>query len=188
MSRRIQFACLFLLLAPLSAAAQTASAPPDPPPLNFGNNFFVTGDYVVAGAQGMTSNFTPINGISYARGTITIPDVNPNITGTKFVPQGAQIVAALLYWQTAEKVGVTPGSNGSGQNGYFRPLLYSKSGGSTTQRKFHEAGSLASRGPCSGMRPSFLPRCRRRLASTVWTAVGARGPTDVTQLREASSV
>jgi hypothetical protein len=119
---------LFLLgalstLAPLSFAQASNS------PLNFGNNFFVTGDYIVAGANGMTANFTTLNGVTYALGTISVPDSNPGITGTKSVPKGAQIVAALLYWQTAEKIGVTPGSSGSGQNGYFRPLLYSKSGG-----------------------------------------------------------
>jgi len=94
-----------------------------PAPLNFGNNFFVTGDYIVAGANGMTTQFTTINGITYAVGTISVPDSNPGITGTTQVPKGAQIVAALLYWQTVEKVGVTPGGPGSGQNGFFRPLF-----------------------------------------------------------------
>ena len=47
----------------------------------------------------------------------------PGVQGTKQVPQGGQVVAALLYWQTVEKVGVTPGAAGSGQNGYFRPVL-----------------------------------------------------------------
>ena len=93
-------------------------------PLNFGNNFFVTGDYLVAGAYGMNTNFTTINGVTYAVGTISVPDANPGITGTKWVPPGGQIVAALLYWQTVEKVGVAPGGPGSGQNGYFRPLLF----------------------------------------------------------------
>jgi hypothetical protein len=92
-------------------------------PLNFGNNYFVTGDYIVAGAYGMTTNFQTINGVTYAVGTISVPDANPGITGTTSVPPGGQIVAALLYWQTVEKVGVTPGGPGSGQNGYFRPLL-----------------------------------------------------------------
>jgi Bacterial Ig-like domain (group 3) len=122
MSRKIQFICLFVLLGLLSLATQLGFAQS---PLNFGNNFFVTGDYIVAGAYGMTTKFTTINGVSYAVGTISVPDNNLGITGTKQVPAGAQIVAALLYWQTVEKVG----SPGSGQNGYFRPLLYSKSGG-----------------------------------------------------------
>src|SRR6266478_5190632 len=132
MSRKIRFACLFLLLAPLSAAAQTAStsAPcPNggPGPLCFGNNFFVTGDYVVAGAYNMTSQFENRGGTLYAVGTINVPDANPangkpnpGITGATSVPAGAQIVAALLYWQTVEKVGVTPGAPGSGQIGFFR--------------------------------------------------------------------
>jgi hypothetical protein len=121
MSRKIQFICLFVLLGLLSLATQPGFA--QNPPLKFGNNFFVTGDYIVAGAYGMTTNFKTTNGVSYAVGTISVPDTNPGITGTKQVPTGAQIVAALLYWQTVEKVGVAPGGPGSGQNGYFRPLL-----------------------------------------------------------------
>lgn len=71
----------------------------------------------------MTSKFTTVNGTSYAVGTISVPDSNPGIQGVKQVPKGAQIVAALLYWQTVEKVGVTMGGAGSGQNGYFRPVF-----------------------------------------------------------------
>jgi len=105
MSRKIQF--VFLLLVLLSTATQSAFAQADPP-LNFGNNFFVTGDYVVAGAYGMNSH---LNG-GFATGTISIPDANPGIRGTPgidpkvdsrlTVPQGANIIAALLYWQTVE--------------------------------------------------------------------------------------
>ena len=127
-SRKIQFICLFVLPGLLLTATQPGFA--QSPPLNFGNNFFVTGDYIVAGAYGMTQKFATINGVSYAVGTINVPDqnngvANPGITGPTSVPKGAQIVAALLYWQTVEKVGAP----GSGQNGYFRPLLYKNSGG-----------------------------------------------------------
>jgi hypothetical protein len=116
-----------------SGLAQSANGP-----LNFGNNFFVTGDYVVAGAYGLNSNVA--NG--YTRGIIAIPDLNPGIqpgtTSTcivkvpglpspipakNCVPAGAQIVAALLYWQTIEKSTTIPGQNGSGQNGFFRPVF-----------------------------------------------------------------
>jgi hypothetical protein len=109
------------------ATAQFASAPADPP-LNFGNNFFVTGDYVVAGAYNMTSTFQTLNnGIQYAVGTINVPDlknpstgaVNTGNTGATSVPAGAQIVAALLYWQTVEKLGLVGGQQGTGQIGYF---------------------------------------------------------------------
>src|SRR4051812_41080165 len=65
---------MLLTLAP-SGFAQSS------PPLNFGNNFFVTGDYIVAGAYNMTKSFTTINGISYAVGTINVPDTNPGIQG-----------------------------------------------------------------------------------------------------------
>src|SRR5258708_26134636 len=109
-SRKIQFVYLFVLLVLLSIATQSGFAQSPNPPLNFGNNFFVTGDYIVAGAYNMNQKFTTINGVSYAVGTISVPDTNPGISGTKHVPTGAQIVAALLYWQTVEKVGVTPGA------------------------------------------------------------------------------
>ena len=44
------------------------------PPLNFANNFFVTGDYIVAGAYNMTTSFETRGGVSYAVGTIKVPD------------------------------------------------------------------------------------------------------------------
>src|SRR5438477_744382 len=111
---------LLVLLGVLPTVAPSGFAQANPP-LNFGNNFFVTGDYVVAGAYNMTTKFQTINNVSYAVGTINVPDVNPKgvpnpgITGPTSVPPGAQIVAALLYWQTVEKVGVVPGTTGSGQ-------------------------------------------------------------------------
>jgi len=125
MSRKIQFVCLFVLLGLLSLATQPGFAQS----LNFGNNFFVTGDYIVAGAYGVNTTFQTINGTSYTVGTINIPDGNPGITGATQVPKGAQIVTALLYWQTVEMAGAKAGGPGSGQNGFFRPLLYKNSGG-----------------------------------------------------------
>jgi hypothetical protein len=113
----------FVLLALLLTATQSGFA--QTPPLNFSNNFFVTGDYVVAGAYNMTKSFTTINGISYAVGTINVPDTNPGIQGATSIPPGAQVIAALLYWQTVEKTSAI----GSGANGYFRPLLYAGKGG-----------------------------------------------------------
>src|SRR3979490_1417561 len=101
-----------------TAAAQSTSAPSVNGPLSFGNNFFVTGDYVVAGARLNEEVYS-----GFATGTIKIPDGNPGIRGTKSVPAGAQIVAALLYWQTVEHATESPGQNGSGQNGFFRPVF-----------------------------------------------------------------
>ncbi len=118
MARKSRLLCLLVLVSFVSALTQFTFAQAGSNPLNFANNLFVTGDYIVAGAQGMTSTFQ--NG--YAVGTIFIPDPNPGITGVKQVPAGAQIVDAILYWQTVEKVGITPGGPGSGQNGFFRPL------------------------------------------------------------------
>jgi hypothetical protein len=80
------------------------------PPLNFLNNYFVTGDYVVGGVglRGLGVN-------GYATGTITIPDTanQPNATS---VPPGADIVAAFLYWQTVESSQTTF----AGQSGFFQ--------------------------------------------------------------------
>src|SRR5712671_449443 len=121
MSATIALGLLLVLVFAQTAAAQLSAAP-STPPLNFGNNFFVTGDYVVAGAYNMTSSFVSVNGVTNAKGTINIPDGNPGITGTKSVPAGAEILAALLYWQTVEKVGVNPGDPGSGQKGFFKPI------------------------------------------------------------------
>jgi len=125
MSRKIRFACLFLLLGLLFTTAQSGFAQSDPP-LTFANNFFVTGDYVVGGAQGLNTNFA---NDGTTTGTITIPDLNPGIQPgpsanciingklkQNCVPAGADIVAAFLYWQTVEKLG----QPGSGKNGFFR--------------------------------------------------------------------
>ena len=154
--RKIQFAYVLLLLGLLLAAAQLAAGPPatsNVNPLAFGNNFFVTGDYVVAGAYGLGVNAPAVNG--FATGTINVPDAdpvtgipNPGITGTKSVPIGAEIVAALLYWQTVEK------SNqlGTGQNGFFRPVFpggpqtgYEISGATASQNTVSFSG-----GGCTG--------------------------------------
>ena len=127
-----------LLLFGLAQKGSPQSAAAPAAPLNFENNFFVTGDYVVAGAYNMNSKMTNMNGITYAVGTINVPDANPaikkgnagnpGITGATAVPAGAQIVAALLYWQTVEKTGVMPGQTGSGQKGFFRSTFYGQNG------------------------------------------------------------
>ena len=81
-------------------------------PLNIFQNYFVTGDYVVAG----WSEGAP-DGSGYAPGTISIPDtLQPAQDGVPVtVPKGADIVAAYLYWATVE------GSQSSfaGQSAYF---------------------------------------------------------------------
>ncbi|MGI9102255.1 MAG: hypothetical protein ACR2IF_07395 [Terriglobales bacterium] len=100
-------------MAPVFAAAQSN-------PLNFRDNFFVTGDYVVAGAYGMNgaNSFLTVGSILYTKGTITVPDTqNPGITGATSVPKGADIVAAFLYWETVE----SNNNLGAGQNGFFLP-------------------------------------------------------------------
>jgi hypothetical protein len=93
------------------AAAPVGLAQTDPP-LNFGNNYFVTGDYVVAGVglRGLGVN-------GYAPGTITMPD--PNTVPATGVPPGAAVVAAFLYWQTVE----SSSTAFAGQTGYFWPNI-----------------------------------------------------------------
>lgn len=130
---KFPFLSVCILLGLLSTATQFGfaqnAAAAQANPLKFGNNFFVTGDYIVAGTVGMNKSFQTINGTSYTVGTITVPDGNPGIQGATQVPKGAQVVAALLYWQTVEMTGAAAGGPGSGQNGFFRPLLYKNSGG-----------------------------------------------------------
>ena len=113
---RFLIGCFFVCLLSLAVCAPASFAQG---PLNFGDNSFVTGDYVVAGAYGMTTHFS--NG--YAVGTFSIPDPNPGIDANTLVPPGAEVVAAILYWQTVENAGTTPGQPGTGENGYFRPLI-----------------------------------------------------------------
>ena len=81
-------------------------------PLNFSNNYFVTGDYVVAGVglRGLGLN-------GFATKQFTMPDAN-SVPATG-VPPGADIVAALLYWETVESSQTTF----AGQNGFFRPVF-----------------------------------------------------------------
>jgi hypothetical protein len=82
------------------------------PPLNFGNNFFVTGDYVVAGVglRGLGVN-------GYATRQFGMPDANTMPAGG--VPKGADIVAALLFWETVE----SSQTSFAGQSGFFRPVV-----------------------------------------------------------------
>src|SRR5215469_13671606 len=80
-------------------------------PLNFSNNYFVTGDYVVAGVglRGLGVN-------GYATKQFTMPDAN-SVPSTG-VPSGADIVGAFLYWETVE----SSQTAFAGQNGFFRPV------------------------------------------------------------------
>src|SRR6266436_2676133 len=120
--RRLMPAAAALGILLVFGSAPSGFAQADPP-LTFAQNYLVRGDFVVAGAQGLTTNFDFNNGL--AIGTITIPEpaVNTGITGIRQIPQGGEVMAAVLYWQTVEKVGVMPGQPGSGQNGFFRPIL-----------------------------------------------------------------
>lgn len=80
----------FMLLA---AFMQTAGA--QNPDFHIFKNYFVTGDYVVAGWNEGAPDFS-----GYAPGKISIPDTKQPIPQS--VPKGADIVAAYLYWATVE--------------------------------------------------------------------------------------
>src|SRR5256885_17009645 len=88
---------LGLLLA--GGVSRAAKAQNGVNPLNISQNYFVTGDYVVAG----WSKGAP-DGSGYAPGTISVPDtLQPTQDGVPAsVPKGADIVAAYLYWATVE--------------------------------------------------------------------------------------
>ena len=108
--------------------------------LNLANNYFVTGDYVVAGVglRGLG-----VNGM--ALGTINIPDkAQFAATGvpSASVPPGADIVAAFLYWETVESN--SPGAT-TGQQGFFNH--YAITG---TVRGDPNAPTSWSTGGCSG--------------------------------------
>src|SRR5215469_3487587 len=96
----------WILLCVQAAWSQTT------PPLSFENNYFVTGDYVVAGVglRGLGVN-------GYATKQFTMPDANS--VPSSGVPLGADIVDAFLYWETVESSQTTF----TGQNGFFRPVF-----------------------------------------------------------------
>jgi hypothetical protein len=105
----VVFAFALVLLTGLvqSGFAQTGTSP-----LNLFKNYFVTGDYVVAGwVEGSP------DGSGYATGSISIPDLKqPSQNGVPTtVPKGADIVAAYLYWATVE----SNQSSFAGQQAYF---------------------------------------------------------------------
>src|ERR1700740_3471371 len=81
-------------------------------PLNFENNYFVTGDYVVAGVglRGLGVN-------GFATKQFTMPDAN-SVPSTG-VPPGSYVVGAFLYWETVESSQTAL----AGQNGFFRPVF-----------------------------------------------------------------
>lgn len=83
-------------------------------PLFLFKNYFVTGDYIVAGWQE-----APPDGSGFAPGMISVPDtVQAKYLAKEVptsVPVGADIVAAYLYWATVEG----NQSTFAGQSAYF---------------------------------------------------------------------
>src|SRR5581483_2531054 len=112
--RRRRLAQVMIAVAVLLSCgfAQTLLAQTATSPLNIFKNYFVTGDYVVAGwVEGAP------DGSGFAPGTISIPDTRqPSQNGVATtVPKGADIVAAYLYWATVEG----NQSTSAGQNAFF---------------------------------------------------------------------
>jgi len=103
---------ILLLAATENGFAQT-------PPLNIFTNYLVTGDYVVGGWVENPNLFA--NGM--ATGTIAIPDCTQyqalgQPCPASVVPQGADIVAAYLYWATVEGNQTTFAGQQAFFNGY----------------------------------------------------------------------
>jgi hypothetical protein len=109
---RVRTAAAVLGLLLVFGFVQTGRAQTDANRLSLFKNYFVTGDYVVAGwVEGAP------DGSGYATGTVSIPDtIQPSQNGVPtMVPQGADIVAAFLYWATVEG----NQSSSAGQNAFF---------------------------------------------------------------------
>src|SRR5690349_19057417 len=94
--RRTNFAITaILVLGIMLLAGFMQSAVAQNPDFKIFKNYFVTGDYVVAGWNEGAPDFS-----GYAPGKISIPDTKQPVLQS--VPKGADIVAAYLYWATVE--------------------------------------------------------------------------------------
>jgi hypothetical protein len=94
--RRTNFAfTATLVLGIMLLAGFMQSAVAQNPDFKIFKNYFVTGDYVVAGWNEGAPDFS-----GYAPGKISIPDTKQPVPQS--VPKGADIVAAYLYWATVE--------------------------------------------------------------------------------------
>ena len=74
--------------------------------LTFNNNYFVTGDFAVGSVPLLAAG----DGTGFATGTINISSISGDPSNG--VPEGADIVAAYLYWQAVEWSGYAPQANG----------------------------------------------------------------------------
>ena len=101
LSIRRRLSASFILTLVIAGLAQVGFSQAGTNPLFLFKNYFVTGDYVVAGWVEGPPDFS-----GYAPGTISIPDtlqapyLAPGVPTS--VPTGAEIVAAYLYWATVE--------------------------------------------------------------------------------------
>jgi hypothetical protein len=99
-ARTLKVTFAFLLLGCMAFFAPPSRADN----LHYFKNYFVTGDYTVAGVGLFGKG---VNGL--ATGTIDMSGAN----GAPATPAGADIVAAFLYWQTIETTATPSLSNGN---------------------------------------------------------------------------
>src|SRR5689334_5926521 len=154
LSALVCFVCLSVFVQ--TASAQNVQTPecPSPNPLCLDNNYFVTGDYVVGGVglRGL-GTIDPVTGKSLAKRTISIPDcvqahaIDPNVNpigpcGPAPVPNGADIVAAWLYWETVEATSNQVPPPHPGQNGFFKPLGLTPNGSAIIGNGYPISGTI----------------------------------------------
>ena len=101
-ARRVACATIVMGLLFMLGLAQSGLAQTGTNQLSIFKNYFVTGDYVVAGWVEAAPD-----GSGFAPGTIRVPDTkqpDQTLAGVpNQVPIGADIVAVYLYWATVEK-------------------------------------------------------------------------------------
>src|SRR6266851_437329 len=92
----IALGLLLILGLAQSGLAQTSN------PLNFSKNYILSGGDYVVGGVGLRGGG---DATGFATGTISIPDTVQASAGgpSPSVPDGANIVAAFLYWESVEK-------------------------------------------------------------------------------------
>ena len=102
-------ALAFLLLGWLALSARAGATAPPANALQFFKSYFLTGDYAVSGASlWRKGTYRAASGTIPARvaanANIVVTTCAPGATSTDCVPANADVLAAFLYVQTAERV------------------------------------------------------------------------------------
>jgi len=141
-SRRLMRTTVALGLLLVLGFAQSAFAQST---LALSNNRFVIGDYVVGGVglRGLG------DATGFATGSINIPD--QHYSPSQSVPPGADIVDALLYWETVESTNV---GAVTGQQGFFRgyPITGTPLGNPNAPTSWSSGGCTGASGGSKTMR------------------------------------